>query len=79
MRIHPGRLHHSRGSRWACVPSQVQTTTLHPNRNAVSSGVTRLNPGGTCVMEPLMKELCPIEPYNECSDIENPMGGLLNS
>lgn len=30
-------------------------------------------------MEPLMKELCPIEPYNECSDIENPMGGLLNS
>lgn len=30
-------------------------------------------------MEPLMKELCPIEPYNECSDIENPGGGLLNS
>lgn len=25
-------------------------------------------------MEPLMKELCPIEPYNECSDIENPGG-----
>lgn len=22
-----------------------------------------------------MKELCPIEPYNECSDIENPGGG----
>lgn len=26
-----------------------------------------------------MKELCPIEPYNECSDIENPGGGSLNS
>lgn len=27
-----------------------------------------------------MKELCPIEPYNECSDIENPGGGgTLNS
>lgn len=62
----------------AC-PRRCRRRRLHPHRNAVSSGVTRLNPGGTCVMEPLMKELCPIEPYNECSDIENPMGGLLNS
>lgn len=30
-------------------------------------------------MEPLMKELCPIEPYNECCDIENPGGVALNS
>lgn len=28
-------------------------------------------------MEPLMKELCPIEPYNESSDIESPGGGRL--
>lgn len=28
-------------------------------------------------MEPLMKELCPIEPYNECCDIENPGGARL--
>lgn len=62
----------------AC-PRRCRRRRLHPHRNAVSSGVTRLNPGETCVMEPLMKELCPIEPYNECSDIENPMGGLLNS